>query len=186
MPDFPQGQVGVPGFRVARREVGLGGVRQAEVGAQDIDAGLAQVAGGGVVGGAGQGVYAAKADRGRVVAELGDSRSEAFRVQAGCLAQGAVLVYALASVGDDQGDQGAGPGDDPERQLHQVEQRLGIDAVLGLQPARTEQVPPGVEDGGGHEHRGGEGQDEHGADRPQAQAAPFRPAPERRYSHTRS
>lgn len=36
----PTGQVGVPGSRVARRQVGLDVIGQAEVGAQHVDAGL--------------------------------------------------------------------------------------------------------------------------------------------------
>ncbi|MER5295267.1 hypothetical protein ABT382_24820 [Streptomyces pharetrae] len=41
VPDFSQGQIGVAGFRIVRRQVGFGGVGQSEVGTQDVDAGLA-------------------------------------------------------------------------------------------------------------------------------------------------
>lgn len=80
VPNLPQGQVGVPGVRVVRWEVGFRGVGQAQVGTQYVDAGLAQVAGGCVVGESGEGMHAAEADGGRVVAELGDGSGEAFGV----------------------------------------------------------------------------------------------------------
>ncbi|MCX5443754.1 MULTISPECIES: hypothetical protein [unclassified Streptomyces] len=96
VPDLPQGQVGVPSIRVVRRKVGFAGVGQAQVGAQHVDAGLTQIAGGGVVGEAGQSMHTAEPDRYGVVAELADCRGEAFGVQAGGLTQGAVLVDALA------------------------------------------------------------------------------------------
>ncbi|MFI6254364.1 hypothetical protein [Streptomyces sp. NPDC051016] len=183
VPDFPQGPVGVPGFRIIRRKVGFGGVGQAEVGAQDVDAGLAQGPGGGVVGEAGQGVHPAQAHGGGGVAELGDGGGEAFGVQAGVLAQGAVFVDALAPVGHHQGDEGAGSGDHAEGQFDQFEEGGGVDAVLRLESPGAEQVPSGVEHRGGHRDGRGEGQGEDGADRPQAQAAPLRPTPGLMFGH---
>ncbi|MFF4845254.1 hypothetical protein [Streptomyces collinus] len=56
--DLAQGQVRTAGFRVVRWQVGFGGVGQSEVSAQDVDAGLAQCTGGGVVGESGQAVGA--------------------------------------------------------------------------------------------------------------------------------
>jgi hypothetical protein len=62
-----------------------------------------------IVGETGKGAYFAEAHRRRVAAELADSAGEAFGVQTGGFAHGAVLVHALAPVGDDQGHQGSGP-----------------------------------------------------------------------------
>ncbi len=120
VPDFPQGPVGVLGFRIIRRKVRFGGVGQPEVGAQHVDARLAHPAGGGIVGETGQGVHAAQAHGGRRPTELGDSGGEALGVQASVLAQGAVLVDALAPLGHHQGDQGAGSRDRAEGQLDQL------------------------------------------------------------------
>lgn len=183
VPHFPQRQVGVSGFRGACGQFCLGGVGQAEIGAQDVDARLAQAAGGGVVCKAGQGVHPAEADRDGFVAELGDGGSEAFAVQTGVVSQGAILVEALAPVGDDQGDEGAGPGHHAEGKLHQVEERLGVDARLGLEPAGAEQAPPGVEHAGGDGDCGDEGQKEGDPDFPKAQTATFGPHPGQGESH---
>ncbi|MFE2700791.1 hypothetical protein ACFXI6_18215 [Streptomyces mirabilis] len=87
---------------VASSAGGLSGVREAEVGAEDVEAGLAQVAGRGVVGETGEGVHSAEAHCGGCVAELGDGGGEAFGVQTGGLPQSAVLVDALAPVSHDQ------------------------------------------------------------------------------------
>ncbi|MFE1442970.1 hypothetical protein [Streptomyces sp. NPDC058739] len=105
-----------------------------------------------------------------LVAELVDSGSEPLGMQAGGLAQGVVLVDALAPVSHDQGDQGASAGDHSEGQLRQVEECPGADAVLGLQSFGAEQLPPGIEHHGGCDDRRGEGQEQDPADRPQSQA----------------
>ncbi|MGC4956087.1 hypothetical protein ACLQ2P_22920 [Actinomadura citrea] len=59
-------------FALGRSVAGIGAVGQAQERAQYVDAGLAEVAGGGVVGEPGQGVDAAELDCGGGVAELGD------------------------------------------------------------------------------------------------------------------
>lgn len=103
---------------------------------------------------------------GGFVAELGDGGGEAFGLQAGGVAQGAVLVDALAAVGHDQGDQGACAGHDPEGEFDQFEQCFGTDAPLRLDPVCAEELPCRVEHGGGGQERGGEGQGQDGADGP--------------------
>lgn len=60
---------------------GVGGERKLEVGAQDVDAGLAKAVVGDVVGEAGQGVNAAELDGRGVGAELLDGLGEAFGVK---------------------------------------------------------------------------------------------------------
>ncbi|MFF4229732.1 hypothetical protein [Streptomyces sp. NPDC001820] len=50
-------------------------------------------------------MHAAQAYCGGFLAELGDGGGEALGVQAGGIAQGAVLIDPLAPVGHDQGDQ---------------------------------------------------------------------------------
>ncbi|WP_208641602.1 hypothetical protein, partial [Streptomyces africanus] len=62
------------------------------------------------------------------------------------------------SVGHDQGNQSAGPGDHAEGELGQVEECLGVDAALGLEFPGAEQVPPCEEHAGGDDDRGDEGQ----------------------------
>ncbi|WP_199813207.1 hypothetical protein [Streptomyces aureocirculatus] len=93
---------------------GVGGVGELEVGAQDVDAGLALVLVGGVVGEACEGVDAAEADGWGVGAEFVDGLGEALGVQPGGFAVGAGLVDALAAVGDDQDDERAGPATTPK------------------------------------------------------------------------
>ncbi|MBQ0854797.1 hypothetical protein J8N05_42305 [Streptomyces sp. BH-SS-21] len=63
------------------------------------------------------------------VAELGDGGGEAFGVQARGVAQGAVLVDALTSVGHHQGDQGSRAGHGAEGEFDQVEQRCRVDSL---------------------------------------------------------
>lgn len=117
VPHFPQGQVGMPRFRIVRWQVGFLCVRQAEVGAQHIDAGLAQLASRCIVGQPGQGVHGAQAHSLGVVAQLADGIGETLGVQTGGLAQSAVLVDALAPVGNDQSDKSSGCSNHPEGQL---------------------------------------------------------------------
>ncbi|MEV6183280.1 hypothetical protein [Streptomyces sp. NPDC052015] len=62
-------------------------------------------------------MHAAEADGCTFVAELVGGGGEAFGVQSGGLAQGAVLIDALAPVSHDQGDQGVGAGHHAEGQL---------------------------------------------------------------------
>ncbi len=181
--DLPQAQVRVPGLRVVPRQVGLRRVRQAQIGAQDVDARLARLAGGGVVGEAGQGVHAPEAHGGGLLTQLGDGGGEALGMQPGGVPPRPVLVDALTPVGHDQGDQGTGPGDHAERQLHQVEQRLRGEPALGLEALGAEQVPGGQERRPGHGERGDERHGENGPHRPQVQAAPFGAAPGQMFSH---
>jgi hypothetical protein len=63
----------------------------------------------------------------------------------------------------------------------QGEERLGVDAALGLEFPGAEQVPPGEEHAGGDGGDEGQGQDD--PDVPQAQAAPFTPASGHGESH---
>ncbi|MFE9687841.1 hypothetical protein [Streptomyces sp. NPDC006285] len=128
------------------------------------------------MGEAGQSVDASEADGCRRVAELGDGGGEAFGVQASGVAQSAILVDALATVGHDQGDQGACADHDPEGKLDQIEQSCRVDAAFGLQLACPEQVPTGVKDRGRDQDRSGEGQGQSKSDGPQTQTASFGPA----------
>ncbi|MDW8478322.1 hypothetical protein R3L02_41990 [Streptomyces scabiei] len=130
-------------------------------------------------------MHASQAYGGGFVAELGDRGGETFGVQSGGVAKGAVLVDALPAVGHDQGHQGARAGHHTESELDQFEQRLGVNAPLGLQLACTEQVPAGVEHGRSHHDRGDEGQDQDDTDGPQTQTAPFSRAPGQAWIHDR-
>jgi hypothetical protein len=95
-------------------------------------------------------VHAAEAYRGGVVAELGNGSGEAFRMQTCGITQGTVLVDTLAPVCHDQG---ARVGHYSASEFDQVEQRSGLDALFGLQLACAQQVPSGVEHGGGNQDR---------------------------------
>ncbi len=64
VPDFTKGQVAVVSLLVGGVIAGVGGKGQLEVGAQDVDAGLAQVVVRGIAGEAGQGVDAPEPDSG--------------------------------------------------------------------------------------------------------------------------
>ncbi|MFI1035948.1 hypothetical protein [Streptomyces sp. NPDC020951] len=130
-------------------------------------------------------MYASEADGLGGVAELGDGGGEAFGVQAGGVAQSAVLVDALAAVGHHQGDQGTRAGHDAEGEFDQVEQCFGVDAAFGLQFACAKKVPSGVEHCGGDQDCSGEGQDQNSTDGPQAQAAPFSLATGWTWAHDR-
>ncbi|WP_353962221.1 hypothetical protein [Streptomyces anulatus] len=99
---------------VVGRVAGVGGEGQAEVGTQDVNAGLPQAVVGGVVSKASQGVDAAEPDGRGVRAEFVDGLGEAFGVKPSCFAVGACFVDALAAVGDDQGDERTGPGNHSE------------------------------------------------------------------------
>ncbi|MFE2560894.1 hypothetical protein ACFXGT_33760 [Streptomyces sp. NPDC059352] len=70
----------------------------------------------------------------------------------------------------DESDERSGSGDDAERQLHQVEECLGVEASLGFDALHTEQVPSRVEHGAGPDDGGEEREDKHRSDAPQAQA----------------
>ncbi|MDW4908171.1 hypothetical protein RB628_23200 [Streptomyces sp. ADMS] len=161
------------GFRIARREIDLRDIGESQVGAQDIDTGLPERVGRSVVGESSQGVDTAEADGSGFVAELRHGGGEALGVQAGGFAQSAVLVDALASVGDDQGDQGTRARDDAEGQFDEVEEGAGVEAGFGLEPASVEQTPGDRENRGRNQNGGGEGKNEGEADRPEAQTAPF-------------
>ncbi|MFI2906953.1 hypothetical protein ACG2OD_01600 [Streptomyces sp. PDY-4] len=118
----------------------------AKVGAQNVDAGLAQAVVGGVVGEAGQGVDASEPDGRGVGSEFVDGLGEAFGMEPGGFAVGAGFVHALAAVGDDQGDERAGPGDHAEGEFHQVEEGLGIKLRGGVDLLEVQQVYQAVED----------------------------------------
>ncbi|WP_435813030.1 hypothetical protein [Streptomyces rochei] len=148
---------------------GGGGERETEVGAQDVDAGLAQVVVGGIVGEASQGVDSTKADGWGIRTELVDGLGEALGVEPGGFPVSASLIDTLAAVGDDQSNKCAGPGYHAEGQLHQVEESLGVDASFGFQAASAEKVPAGVEHGSGDRKCSEEGQGEDEADVPQTQ-----------------
>lgn len=81
-------------------------------------------------------MYAAQSDGGRRIAELGHGGREAFRVQPCGLLLGAVLVDTPLAIGDDQGNEGTGTGDDPERQLDHLEQRAGGQKLLSFRAER--------------------------------------------------
>jgi len=82
-------------------------------------------AGGSVVGEAGQGVHAAQAHRGGVLAELGDGRGEAFGVHAGRLAQGTVLVDSLAPVSTTSATRAPAPATTPKASFTKFSGRSG-------------------------------------------------------------
>ncbi|MEU1777008.1 hypothetical protein ABZ601_31450 [Streptomyces sp. NPDC012842] len=101
VPHLTKGQVAVVLLLASGVVAGVGGEGKLKVGAQDVDAGLAQVVVGGVVGETGQCVNATEPDGRGVRAEFVDSLGKAFAVEP----VGAGLVDALAAVGDDQGDE---------------------------------------------------------------------------------
>ncbi len=169
MPDLAEGQVAVVFLLVCGAVARIWGEGELEVGAQNVDARLAQVVVGGVVGKTSQGMDATQPDGRGVRAKFVDGLGEALGVQPGGFPVGASFVDALPAVGDDQGDKGTGPGDHSEGEFYQVEERLGVDAAFGLQLAGAEQAPAGVEHGGGDSKCGEEGQGEDEADVPQTQ-----------------
>ncbi|MDK1476947.1 hypothetical protein QNO07_26730 [Streptomyces sp. 549] len=106
---------------------------------------------------------------GGVGAEFVDGLGEALGVQAGGFTVGAGLIHALAAVGDDQGDERAGPGHHPEGQLHQVEQRVGVELRRTVDLAEVQQHHQPMEDTTGDQHRRGEGDGQRPTDPPQTQ-----------------
>ncbi len=141
---------------MGRIGAGVRGERELEVGAQDVDAGLPQAVVGGVVGQAGQRVDATKPDGRGVGAEFVDGVGEAFGVEAGGFAAGAGFVDALAAVGDDQGDERAGPGDHAEGELHQVEEGFRVELRGGVDLLEVQQHHQAVEGASCGQYRGGE------------------------------
>ncbi|WP_235023612.1 hypothetical protein [Streptomyces sp. WAC05374] len=166
VPDLPEGQEAVVLFLVVRVVAGVRGEGELEVGAQDVNAGLAQAVVGGVVGESGQGVDAAEPDGSGVRAESLDGLGEAFGVEPGSLAVRPGLINALAAVGDDQSDERAGPGDHAEGELDQVEERLGVELRGGVDLLEVQEVHQAVEDASGHDDRGDEGDGQGPADSP--------------------
>ncbi|MGW2113412.1 hypothetical protein, partial [Streptomyces sp. NPDC001948] len=117
----------------------VGGEGELEIGAEDVDARLAETLVRGVVGEAGQGVDAAEADGWGVRAELVDGLGEAFGVEPGGFAVGARLVHPLAAVGNNQGDERASPGYHSEGDFHDVEERLGVELRCGVDLLEVQQ-----------------------------------------------
>ncbi|MFD4116809.1 hypothetical protein ACFWSJ_25575 [Streptomyces niveus] len=99
------------------------------------------------------------------VAELRDSGGEAFGVEPRGFAVSAGLIHALAVVGDDQGDEGTGPGDHPEGKFHQVKERLRVKLGGGVNLLEVEQHHQPVED----DDCGGKGESQRPANPPQPQ-----------------
>lgn len=97
----------------------VGGVGHAELGAEDIDAGLA--AGLPVVGEVGECVGATESYGGAVVAELGDAGTEAFGEQLDFFAAVGRFAELLFAVGDSQGDDATDAGNNGQRDLDDVE-----------------------------------------------------------------
>ena len=107
MAHFPVGPVSGPFSRVgAVARVGV--VGQAQVGAENVDAGLPVLLP--VVGQPGHGVHAGQAHRGLGVAELGGDRGEPLVEDPGPVMGGVGLGDLLPPVGHDQRDERAGPG----------------------------------------------------------------------------
>ncbi|GAA5608779.1 hypothetical protein Sgri01_07148 [Streptomyces griseus] len=152
---------------MGRIGAGVGGERELEVGAQDVDAGLAKAVVGGVVGEACQCVDATESDGWGVGAEFVDGLGEALGVEPGGLAVSAGFVDALAAVGDDQGDECTGTGDHSEGELHQVEERLRVELRGGTDLLDVQQDYQEVEDAARDQDRGGEGEGQRPADLPQ-------------------
>src|SRR6266567_2159599 len=111
---------GLPGEAVVLARVvgGLGLVGHAQVGAEDVDAGLPLV--GPVVGEAGHSVNAGEADGGGVVAKLFGGCGEPLVEEPGFIAVFGGLVDALAAVGGDECDGAASAGGGGEGDLEQV------------------------------------------------------------------
>ncbi|MFH8411395.1 hypothetical protein ACH4FX_42565 [Streptomyces sp. NPDC018019] len=104
---------------------------------------------------------------GRAVrAKFVDRRGETLSVGPGGFAVGTGLVDALAAVGDDEGDEGTGPGDHSEGEFHQVEERLGAELGGGVDLLEAEQQHQPVEDAARDQDCGGEGEAQCPADSP--------------------
>lgn len=144
---------------------GVGSDGELEVGAQEVNAGLAQAVVRGVVSESGQGVDAVKLDGRRVRAELLDGLGEAFGVEPGGFAVGAGVIDALAAVGDER----AGPSDHAEGEFDQVEESFGVEFLGGVDLLNVQQVHQAAEDAAGHQDRGGEGGGQGPADLPEPQ-----------------
>ncbi|WP_158718779.1 hypothetical protein [Streptomyces griseus] len=117
---------------------------------------------------------ASEPDGREVGAEFVDGLGEAFGVEPGGFAMGAGLVDALAAVGDDQGDERAGPRDHPEGEFHQVEERLRVQLRGVVDLLDVQEQDQAVEDAARDQDRGGEYEGERSADPPQPQFAFFR------------
>ncbi|MGQ4410380.1 hypothetical protein ACN6K8_001554 [[Kitasatospora] papulosa] len=156
VPYLAKRQVPVVFLLMCRVVAGVGGEGELEVGAQDIDAGLPQAVVGGIVGKAGQSVDAAEPDGRGVRAELVDGLGEALSVEPGGFPVGASLINTLAAIGHDQGDKRASPGDHPERELHQVEERLGVQLGGAVDFLKIKQIHQAIEDAARHKDRGEE------------------------------
>ncbi|MFT9474742.1 hypothetical protein [Streptomyces sp. 11-1-2] len=146
VPDLAEGQVAVAFFLASGIVTGVGGEGKLEIGAQNIDARLAQPVVGCVVSKAGKGVNATEPDGRGVGAELFDGLGEALGMEPGGLPVSAYLVDALATVGNDQGDERAGPGDHSEGELHQVEKRLRVELGGAVDPPEAQKDHQTVED----------------------------------------
>ncbi|WP_405966210.1 hypothetical protein [Streptomyces sp. NBC_00015] len=112
---------------------------------------------------------AAEADGQGVRAELVDCLGETLGVESSGFAVGAGLVDTMATVGDDQGDEGARPGHHPEGELHQVEERFRVELGGAVDLLEVEQLHQAVEDGARGQNRSDEGDGQGLADPPQAQ-----------------
>lgn len=147
-----------------------------------VDAALAWLLYGRVVGEAGQGVYTAGLGGWWGLARLGNGSGEPLRVQRGGLPQSTVFIDPLTSAGYDQSHWRAGSSDHVEGQC-----RTGSRWSVGarVEAVGVRQVPAGEEDAGGYPGRGGEDDGESGPDRPQAQSVPGLPLPRTRQAATR-
>ncbi|WP_435853579.1 hypothetical protein [Streptomyces sparsogenes] len=67
------------------------------------------------------------------------------------------LVDALAAVGDDQGNERAGPGDHSEGKIHQVEECLRVELRSGVDLLEAQQVHQPIEDPAIDQDRSSEG-----------------------------
>jgi len=114
-------------------------------------------------------VDAAEPDGWGIRAKSLDGLGEPFGAEPGGFAVGAGFVDALAAVGDDQGDEHAGPDDHAEGKLHQDEKCFRIEFLRGVDLLEVQQVHQAVEDSAGHQNRGHEGDGQGPADLPEPQ-----------------
>ncbi|WP_449479919.1 hypothetical protein [Streptomyces avidinii] len=79
------------------------------------------------------------------------------------------LVDALAAVGNDQGNERARPGDDPEGEFHQVEERLRVELRGAVDLLEVQHHHEPVEDTACDQDRDNEGHGQGPSDPPRSQ-----------------